>query len=171
MVRYKFAIPGRTRWRSLYVPHYTISFGFCQHPLTAGLWTVPFRRDLIQKTIKSKETKCTRMIARPCLYALIFTFRSPTKPQTHYLHQALPAGCASRYALRRECGPSSGLACPPRCRTSSQLAFSLCGLLGKSLLTTWSTGTITLGSRCSCSSSDKKRLLSLYYVIAVYVLK
>ncbi len=109
----------------------------CPLNLTAGLWTVPFRRlPTLSRTIKSKA-KYFRS-AQPCfLCALILPdVDLDAKPlQTRTL-----AGVARRVcvALRARC--ESATAGPSSCRSfcalqmscvfAAQLAFSLCGLLG-----------------------------------------
>ncbi len=94
-------------------------------------------RPSYQEQSKSKA-KCTRGVRRAFSLSLILPGRrrTPKLPQA-YCAGALPAGGASRYALRCESttGPSSCRSCMPckmSCRTSSRLhfAFSLCGLLG-----------------------------------------
>ncbi len=77
-------------------PHYTISFGFlpsCPSNLTAGLWTVPFRRfaDLIKGNQKARLNALAVLGLAFSLSLFASRRRTPNAARTHCL-AALPAG-------------------------------------------------------------------------------
>ncbi len=125
----------------LYVPIIPYRFGFCQScpaSLTAGLWTVPFRR--FCRPIKRQSTaKCARGARRHAL-PITFCQRSPTdaKPQTQCLAGVAREVCVALRALRCESSTTAGhprvglcMPCKDDMRVFTlKLAFGLCGLLG-----------------------------------------
>ncbi len=104
----------------------------------------------------------SRCSALPFSLSLIFLVAMTAKHR-HCPLRALPAGCASRYALRRglrlRAHPRVGLACLARCLY--YFAFSLCGpwLLKSSSRNMVTACNNSRLSRCSCSSSDSTKLL------------
>ncbi len=135
------------------LPHNRSGFASCPLNLTAGLWTVPFRRFCrsYQERRQSKKQAASLRFQR----RLFFVFDFARYRRTLNLRRialGVAAELSSRYTLRcsLQLGhPRVGLACTDVMHVfTAQLAFSLCGLLGfvksSSHATTWSPLAITL---------------------------